>query len=170
MVTSEQEAMLQGIQALIQTVIERRDEGKELMPMDRILLIATQNTPDRIPTGTFFTLSADGRSLAGIWCISSGCWGGVGGTHILNVLATYADGTTAAAAVTLNVSDTLPPPVSCDVNGDSAVNVVDVQLGVNEALGSAACVSDLNGDGACNIVDVQRIVNAAMGGACVVGP
>jgi hypothetical protein len=58
-------------------------------------------------------------------------------------------------------------PTACDVNGDLSVNVVDVQLEVNQALGAEPCVSDINGDGLCNVVDVQRVVNAALGGACV---
>ncbi len=56
------------------------------------------------PSGTFFTLSPDGRSLTGNWCISSGCWGGVAGPHVLNVVATYASGATATAAVTVEVN------------------------------------------------------------------
>ncbi len=57
------------------------------------------------PSDTFFTMSADSRSLTGNWCITSACWGGVGGPHILNVVATYATGATATAAVTLNVAN-----------------------------------------------------------------
>ena len=57
------------------------------------------------PSGTFFTLSPDGQSLTGDWCISNSCWGNVAGTHVLNVIATYASGATASAAVKLNVAD-----------------------------------------------------------------
>ena len=67
------------------------------------------------PTGSFFTLSADGKSLTANWCISSSCWGNVGGAHVLKVVATYAGGLTATASVTLNVADSVPvitPPVS----------------------------------------------------------
>jgi hypothetical protein len=60
-----------------------------------------------------------------------------------------------------------PPPISCDVNGDGSSNVVDVQLGVNQALGLAACTADINQDNVCNVIDVQRLVNAALGGQCV---
>ena len=41
------------------------------------------------PSGTFFTLSADGQSLTGNWCISSSCWGNVAGPHVLKEVATY---------------------------------------------------------------------------------
>jgi hypothetical protein len=61
--------------------------------------------------------------------------------------------------------------VSCDVNTDSLVNVIDVQLAVNQTLGTTPCgTADLNGDGQCNVIDVQRIINAALGASCVIGP
>jgi parallel beta-helix repeat protein len=62
------------------------------------------------------------------------------------------------------------PPVlsACDLNGDSATNVSDVQLSVNQAVEAFACsTGDINKDGACNVIDVQRVVNAALGGTCV---
>jgi hypothetical protein len=62
-----------------------------------------------------------------------------------------------------------PPPTSaCDVNGNGSVNVTDVQLCANQAVGAASCGSgDINQDGQCTVIDVQRVVNAALGGACV---
>jgi hypothetical protein len=59
-----------------------------------------------------------------------------------------------------------PPPSStpCDVNGDSATNVADVQLEVNMALGINSCT---NPSGVCTVVSVQRVVNAVLGGSCV---
>jgi hypothetical protein len=55
----------------------------------------------------------------------------------------------------------------CDLNGDNATNVSDVQQCVNQAIGSAACSSgDINQDNLCNVVDVQRVVNAALGNVC----
>lgn len=59
---------------------------------------------------------------------------------------------------------------NCDVNGDGAVNVVDVQLAVNMALGQTACMSFVNGPRVCNAVVVQRVVNAALGSTCLVNP
>jgi hypothetical protein len=58
----------------------------------------------------------------------------------------------------------------CDLNTDGVVNVVDVQLAVNAALGLAPCgFADLAGSGTCNVVDVQRIINAALGFPCLTG-
>jgi len=60
--------------------------------------------------------------------------------------------------------------VSCDVNTDGSVNVVDVQLVVNQALALAPCTADLDGSGGCDIVDVQRVIQTALGAACRIGP
>lgn len=58
----------------------------------------------------------------------------------------------------------------CDLNSDGRVDVVDVQLGLNQALGVSSCTNaDLSQDGQCDIVDVQRLVNAALGQECLVG-
>ena len=60
-----------------------------------------------------------------------------------------------------------PPGISCDLNSDGSVNVLDVQRCVNQALGVASCTNgDVNGDGSCNVLDVQKVVNGALGGTC----
>jgi hypothetical protein len=65
----------------------------------------------------------------------------------------------------------IPSGNACNLNGDGAVNVVDVQLAINQALGTAPCTTaDLQHNGQCNVIDVQRVVNAALGGNCVTGP
>ena len=59
----------------------------------------------------------------------------------------------------------------CDINGDGVVNVLDVQLAINAAMGLIACgAKDLDGNGRCDPVDVQRVITAALGGACHIGP
>lgn len=59
---------------------------------------------------------------------------------------------------------------ACDLNSDGVVNVVDVQLVVDQALGILACTNgDLDGSGRCDVANVQRVVNAALGGICRVG-
>ena len=59
---------------------------------------------------------------------------------------------------------------ACDLNSDGLVNVIDIQLGIDQALGILSCTSgDLNGDSQCNVLDVQRIINAALGAGCKVG-
>jgi hypothetical protein len=59
---------------------------------------------------------------------------------------------------------------TCDLNDNGVVDVVDLQVAINAALGLSACnTADLDGNGTCNIVDVQRIVLAALGSPCHVG-
>jgi hypothetical protein len=57
---------------------------------------------------------------------------------------------------------------ACDLNGDSTVNVADVQLSVNMTLGLVPCTADIAGLGVCNVVTVQRVVNTVLGGTCMV--
>jgi len=60
---------------------------------------------------------------------------------------------------------------SCDLDANGALNVVDVQLAINQALGLISCTTaDLQQNGQCNVIDVQRVINAALGGSCVIGP
>jgi hypothetical protein len=75
-----------------------------------------------------------------------------------------ANGQFAIGAYEFNTGAAPPPPSSCDVNGDGVVNVADVQLEVNMALGINSCT---NPSGTCTVVSVQRVVNAALGGQCV---
>ena len=66
--------------------------------------------------------------------------------------------------------DEVASGVPCDLSGEGAVNVVDVQLGINQALGLATCgTADISQDGSCNVIDVQRLINAAIGLGCQVG-
>lgn len=58
----------------------------------------------------------------------------------------------------------------CDVNHDGSTNVADVQLMINEALGTAPAGNDLNVDGVVNVADVQIVINAALGLGCSAGP
>ena len=58
---------------------------------------------------------------------------------------------------------------ACDLNQDSSVNNVDVQLSVNMSLGITPCTANIYGVGVCNAIVVQRVVNAALGGSCITG-
>lgn len=55
----------------------------------------------------------------------------------------------------------------CDINADTAVNVVDLQMLVNIAIGvtSMPGVGDLNRDGRVDVIDVQGLVNVLLGAA-----
>ena len=60
-------------------------------------------------------------------------------------------------------------PLAGDINLDSQVNVIDVQLGVNVFLGTEVdpgmvSRADVNADGAVNVIDVQQVVNIFLAG------
>lgn len=58
---------------------------------------------------------------------------------------------------------------ACDLNADGKVDLLDVQLATNMAIGTAACTANVAGSGVCNVVVVQRVVNAALTGTCMAG-
>jgi subtilase family serine protease len=77
------------------------------------------------------------------------------------VQATQAGNSTYAIAPFVNQPFQVTP-FTCDVTGDSAASVADVQLIINQALGVAPPVSDLNHDGAITVGDVQKVINAVL--------
>jgi len=57
----------------------------------------------------------------------------------------------------------------CDVNGDGAVDVLDLQVMINAILGINTNVStqDLNADGVVDVIDLQILANVVLGvGSC----
>ena len=54
----------------------------------------------------------------------------------------------------------------CDLSGEGAANISDVQLMINQALGLASPVSDLNADGVVNVVDVQDDIDWVLNLGC----
>ena len=57
----------------------------------------------------------------------------------------------------------------CDINHDGVINVEDVQLMINQALGLSPCTADLTGNGVCSAMDVQIVINADLTGVCNAG-
>lgn len=75
-----------------------------------------------------------------------------------------ASGNSNNTSITMNAPQTATANfLSCDINHDGLVNVADVQLMVNEALGAAPAVDDLNHDGVVNVADIQKLINAVLG-------
>ncbi len=56
---------------------------------------------------------------------------------------------------------------ACDLNGDGAVNILDVQLATNMSLGLVPCTANIAGAGVCGILVIQRVVNAVISGSCI---
>jgi hypothetical protein len=59
-----------------------------------------------------------------------------------------------------------PTAMACDLNLDGSVNVVDLQLVLNQALGLIPVTLDLNGDGDVDVADVQIVANAVLRLGC----
>jgi hypothetical protein len=61
--------------------------------------------------------------------------------------------------------------LSCDMNQDGVVNVLDVQIAISAAQGLIPCLPQyqLDGSGACSVIDVQRVVAASLGASCKIG-
>jgi hypothetical protein len=56
------------------------------------------------------------------------------------------------------------PAVGCDINGDSSVNVVDLQALANIIFGTDPAGShDLNRDGKLDVLDLQILINVILG-------
>ena len=71
-----------------------------------------------------------------------------------------------SAVPVIGIAGALFAATTCDLNGDGAVNVADLQLEINEALGAAPPVHDLNGDGVVNVADVQVALDAVLHQGC----
>ena len=70
-------------------------------------------------------------------------------------------------SLTKNLAQSAP---ACDLNGDGVVDSTDVQMAINQALGTAPCTTaDLQKNGRCDVVDVQRVIASSLGGVCRVG-
>jgi len=67
---------------------------------------------------------------------------------------------------TIAAKDPTPIVSACAVTLDSKPSVADVQAIINQALGIKGPANDLNGDGRVDIVDLQIVTNAAMGQSC----
>ena len=86
-------------------------------------------------------------------------------------LPTMGGGTQVAASSDtggIGVSTTAAVIASCDVKGNPAASVTDVQAMINQALGASAPANDLNSDGVVNVVDIQLVMNAVLGQGCPV--
>jgi uncharacterized repeat protein (TIGR01451 family) len=70
-------------------------------------------------------------------------------------------------ALSATIADATMLPRSCAViTHGTSVTVADVQRLINESLGVASATDDLNLDGRVNVVDIQIGINAALGLGC----
>ena len=59
--------------------------------------------------------------------------------------------------------------LACDLNKDGTIDILDMQLAVNMALGMAPCTANIISAGVCHIVMVERVNQAAATGSCITG-
>ena len=84
--------------------------------------------------------------------------------RISDVSAAAADGTAVPILPPADLRVTVLPPQSpLDVNRDGRVDIIDVNLIVQQAIGNVAVTTcDLNADTICNVLDVQLVAAAAV--------
>jgi hypothetical protein len=75
-----------------------------------------------------------------------------------------ASGVGSATAIASDPTTTIIP---CGGNQDEKpLAAADIQRIINEALGASSPVDDLNHDGSVNVVDIQIVLNSALGLGC----
>jgi hypothetical protein len=115
--------------------------------------------------------SVEGISMTVVQGTPTAIWGEL---TFGNLRQTYVKQWNGTAWTGLNGTAAPPPPppatMTCDLNGDGQVNVLDVQIAINQAMGTLPCTSaDLQQIGQCTVIGVQRVVNASLGGTCRIG-
>lgn len=129
-------------------------------------------TATNTPTGFGATSLPPGLSVVTSTGVISGTPSAAGNYNV-GISAVNAGGTgTASLALTIIGTPPPPPPptLTCDLNHDGVVNILDVQIMTNQVLGTVACTNNLSQTGSCNQQDIQRVITAAQGGACRIGP
>jgi hypothetical protein len=105
------------------------------------------------------------------WAYPRACLSNDGSYVLFDSNLGYPNGSSNENVLTVFTGYGSHPPLSCDLDGNGIINVVDVQIAVTQALGIAPCTNaDLTQSGTCGVVDVQRVLDAALGGVCKIGP
>jgi fibronectin type 3 domain-containing protein len=154
-----------------------------------ITVTAAQSAP---AAPTQLTATAGNTQVALSWTASSGAAsynvyrgaaaGGEGTTAVATGITTVTHTDTGLANGTIyfykvaavNPGGTSPlsneasakPIPPCDVNGDGVVNVSDIQMTIDQALGMMSAANAMNHGGVTNVVEVQIVTNAVLGKTC----
>jgi uncharacterized repeat protein (TIGR03803 family) len=120
--------------------------------------------------GIVFELDANGNETV-LYSFTGGADGGNPTGGMIrdpsgNLYGTASVGGAANVGVVFKVESPTGTFSPCDLKQNGNINVADVQLVINEALGVAPAVNDLNEDGSVNVADVQIEINAALGLGC----
>ena len=118
---------------------------------DNSLVLAIQNNTNE---ALFAAVSIDAATGALTLDYATGEFG----QAELTIRATDGHGLHVDSVFTVTVTE-----VPCDVNNDTNINAVDVQLVINAALGiPVSGDTDINGDGPTNAIDIQLLINAVL--------
>ena len=118
-------------------------------------------------TSVTFTVTSGGGTISP-GSVSTNSLGLASATLMLGLTAgantvTATSGTLTGSPITFTATGTGASCSVDDLNGDGLVNVLDVQIAINQALGGAPCTNgDVNHDHVCNVVDVQLVATAAV--------
>jgi hypothetical protein len=118
------------------------------------------------PSGCGWTATSN----AGWITITSGSSGTGNGTVHYSVTANSTAGTRSGSLVIADQTFSVTQAwTGYDINGDGAINVLDLQILVNVILGVAVDpgTCDINGDGSVNAIDLQLLINVILGGTPV---
>ena len=110
--------------------------------------------------GVNSTVIPDGTVITGTITVAASASPGLAPYHVSNVVAAAADG----SAIALGASADLVFVIlnRLDLNGDGKVDLVDVNIVVQQAIGNTAVTNcDVNGDSVCDVRDVQAVSAAA---------
>ena len=131
------------------------------------LSLAVTNTTGAFNTPTGTATFFDGATDLGTSQASSPyAWNASGlglGKHML--AATYGGNSRSLGSASNSITIQVFSP--CDFQQNGNVNVAEVQVIINEALGITPAVNDLNGDGVVDALDVQIEIIAAVVQGCV---
>jgi uncharacterized repeat protein (TIGR01451 family) len=83
--------------------------------------------------------------------------------QVINLAGLSGGGSNSAAAADSTTVAAFSP---CDVTHDGMTDVSDIQREINEALGAWSPADDLNSDTIVNVMDVQIVINAALSLGC----
>jgi hypothetical protein len=117
-------------------------------------------------TGTYSDTSTANLTSQVTWSSSAPGVASIGGTGLASALTAGQTNITAALNGVISPGFQLTVLSACDVTQHTTTTVADIQQVINEALGIAPPANDLSGDGIVDIVDLQIVINAALGKGC----
>lgn len=159
-----------------------------LTPLDQTAVLNNQSASGS-PSAGVITTTQSGEAVVSLAAVAGNVTGILGGSSFTNDsnlkgngwahLITNSPGTFAAqwsqspAGTYASSSASFKALVSggtgqsaCDLNGDGAVNVIDVQLATNMNIGLLPCTANIAGPGVCSPLVIQQLKNTALTGVC----